>query len=323
MFFQVLTNKRSKLLLVPAAIFILATVACFTVENSGPNPEVSAQWLHLVPGQPTAPRTDFVLPDVVTLCGETIPLNRPAVRDKLEFEFLLAVHHKAQVELWLRRAQRYFPLIEAALKQAGLPDDLKYLAVAESDLRPSVASPAGALGLWQFMPATARQFGLTVSSHVDQRHLPEQLLNAGIKYLTSLKNKFGSWSLAMAAYNAGDGRIHQAVTSQNTKDYYELDLVTETSRYVYRIAALKIVLENAAQYGFELSPEPDLWRPIEFEEVKLTFSEPVSWAALARKQGCDYKTLRLLNPHLSAMPVLKGGPFWLRLPPNQKPVLGT
>ncbi|MDR1308659.1 MAG: lytic transglycosylase domain-containing protein [Deltaproteobacteria bacterium] len=277
-------------------------------------------------GQPGEAKTEFILPRTVTLCGETLPLDRPSVRERLEAEFQLAANHRAQVELWRRRAKRFFPLIEAALRQAGLPDDLKYLAVAESDLRPTVSSPAGATGLWQFMPATARHFGLTVNKDQDLRMLPEPLLAIGIKYLSSLRSQFGSWPLAMAAYNSGEARVARALAREPAgADYFQLSLPRETERYVYRIAAIKMVMENAGQYGFSDSPPPALYRPVEFAEASLSFPSPVSWAALARELGCDYKTLRLLNPHLGGLAVLAGGPFALRLPPGTKtpPSIGT
>ena len=274
-------------------------------------------------GQPSPPRPDFQLPAQAFLCGEELPLSRPAVREKLEYEFLMAVNHQAQVELWRRRAKRYFPLIEKALREAGLPDDLKYLAVAESDLRPAVSSPAGASGLWQFMPATARRFGIAVDKSQDQRLLPEPLLGAGIRYLSDLKSRFGNWALAMAAYNAGEARIGRAIGDQGTRDYYELDLVRETSRYIYRIAAIKIILERAEEFGFSDEPGPALYQPQNFEEVALSFPEPKTWAQLAKESNCDYKALRLLNPHLAAQNPLKGGPWKVRLPLGRTGTVGT
>jgi hypothetical protein len=265
-------------------------------------------------GERGAAKTDFVLPAIVEICGETIPLDRPGVRERLEYEFLLAVHHPAQVELWRRRALRYFPLIESSLSQASLPQDLKYLAVAESDLRPSVSSPVGAAGLWQFMPSTARAFGLTVNQTEDQRLLPEILLPIGMKYLGKLKSRFGSWPLAMAAYNAGEARISQALARQGAADYYELDLPHETERYVYRIAAIKLVLENAQAYGFDERPPANLYRPTAYQESSVTFDAPVTWAQLASEYKCDYKTLKALNPHLASQIRLSGGPFLFRSP---------
>lgn len=257
--------------------------------------------------------SDYRLPAQVSLCGEPLDLSRPSVRERLDFEFLRIVNHPAQVALWQRRAALYFPKIEADLRAAGLPDDLKYLAVAESDLRPWIASSAGALGLWQFMPATARHFGLTVNTKIDHRHLPENILNAATRYLKSLYGKFGSWSLAMAAYNAGDGRIGKAVAAQGTSNYYELDLPRETERYVYRIAAIKVVMENAVHYGVGEKVPPTAYVPAKFSEKQVTVAAGSTWPVLAKQVGCDYKTLRMLNPHLreSAPPA---GALVLRVP---------
>ena len=254
---------------------LLLTASCRPVDTGSgdgplaalPRPSHSLSDL----GEPGTQKTDFQLPTRATVCGEPLPLDRPSVRERLEYEFLLAVNHPAQVELWRRRALRYFPLIEASLRQAGLPDDLKYLAVAESDLRPQVFSPAGAAGIWQFIPSTARHFGLKVNKNEDQRLLPERLLPIGIKYLSSLRARFGSWPLAMAAYNAGEQRISKALSSQGAKDYYELSLPRETERYVYRIAAIKLVMESAEAYGYNDAPPRGLYRFQEFNEFNLSF----------------------------------------------------
>jgi hypothetical protein len=175
---------------------------------------------------------------------------------------------------------------------------LKYLAVAESDLRPWALSPAGALGLWQFMPATARRFGLTVNDQIDQRHLPENLLEAAKAYLKSLHADLGDWPLALAAYNAGEGRIKKAMAEQGVRDYTRLDLPQETERYVYRIAAIKIVLENPEAYGSIAWPPGQAYRPLQLERRKVTVPERSGWPDLAKAAGCDYKTLRILNPHM-------------------------
>jgi len=259
-----------------------------------------------------ANKTDYRLPARVSLCGEDFDLKRAPVYERLESEFLRVVNHPAQVALWQRRAAVYFPYMEAQLKAAGLPDDLKYLAVAESDLRPWVASPAGALGLWQFMPPTARHFGLTVNKKIDQRQLPEPLAGAAVRYFKSLKGKFGTWSLSMAAYNAGDGRIAKAVSAQGVNSYFDLDLPRETERYVYRIAAIKVVLENAASYGFTQPIPREHYRPIKFVEKETQVAAGSDWSKLAKQMGCDYKTFRMLNPHILQTPA--GGSYLLRLP---------
>jgi hypothetical protein len=241
-------------------------------------------------------------------------MDRPSVRERLDYEFQLAVNHPAQVELWRRRAMRFFPLIDSSLASAGLPADLKYLAVAESDLRPLAVSPSQAAGIWQFIPSTARHFGLKVNKEEDQRFLPELLLPIGMRYLSELRSRFGSWPLAMAAYNAGEARISKALASQGASDYYQLDLPRETERYVYRIAALKLVLEGAPAYGFNDKAPEGLYRPLRYKQLSVTFDSPVTWVELARKYQTDYKTLKEYNPHLASRQTLKGGPYVFRLP---------
>lgn len=265
---------------------------------------------------PVAPvlntRSDHQLPSKVTLCGETFDLTRKSVHERLEFEFIRAVNHPAQVALWQRRAKLFFPLIEAELRAAGLPDDLKYLAVAESDLRPGVISPAGALGLWQFMPPTARQYGVTVNRATDKRQLPEVLIKAAVTYLKNLHTMFDNWPLAMAAYNAGEGRISKAMDKQGVKNYFDLELPHETERYVYRIAAIKIILQNPSRYGLNKPVPKAKYQPRPFKERQVNISPPASWTEVAKQLGYDYMSLRRLNPHIRKSPL--SGPYTLRVP---------
>jgi hypothetical protein len=162
------------------------------------------------------------------------------------------------------------------------------------------------------MPSTARYFGLTVTNRLDQRQLPEPLLTAAKNYFKSLNAKFGSWALALAAYNAGDGRISRAMTTQNTRDYYELDLPRETERYVYRIAAIKVVMENASHYGLTEPVPAAHYHPIPYTEKAITVAPGTDWAQVAKQIGCDYKILRSLNPHILE-PNLSGE-YVLRVP---------
>jgi hypothetical protein len=301
--------------LVPALLTFLGSNGCvFNLDNlekvEVPGVKETVPFM----GEPGGLKTDYQMPGTVILCGETLPLELPAVRERLEAEFLLAVSHPAQVGLWQRRAKRYFPTIEAALKASGLPDDLKYLAVAESDLRPGVFSPAGAAGIWQFIPSTARRYGLKVNRQEDQRLLPENVLQAGIKYLGSLRQNFGNWALAMAAYNAGEARIAKAISAQGFRDYYQLRLPRETERYVYRIAAIKLVLVGANNLGLADTTPRNLYSPLNFRETSETFETPQTWVKLAEKYKCDYKTLRFLNPHLAHQETLSGGPYLFRTP---------
>ncbi|MDR2338563.1 MAG: lytic transglycosylase domain-containing protein [Deltaproteobacteria bacterium] len=309
-------------MLLAATALLAAIISCSQVDRGVPGTPVvpvgdgaPAGYGSLADlGEQVPRRTDFQLPGSVTLCGEALPMSRLSVRERLDYEFQLAVNHPAQVELWRRRGQRYFPLIESSLAAQSLPQDLKYLAVAESDLRPLAVSPAGAAGIWQFIPSTARRFGLKVGRDEDQRFLPELLLPIGMRYLSELYSRFGSWALAMASYNAGEARVSSALSSQGASDYYQLNLPRETERYVYRIAAIKLVLEGAPQYGFNGVAPEGLYQPQVYRQESLTFASPVSWVELARKYGTDYKTLKDLNPHLASRATISGGPHIFRLP---------
>ena len=298
---KTITCQRQLLLILTVSL-CLALTGCLSLGRSN-SQETSPNEAPLLPLPPSAGLAeggyfDYQMPSTVNLCGETLDFTKRSVYERFEFEFLRVVNQPAQVALWQRRAAMYFPVIEAELKAAGLPDDLKYLAVAESDLRPWIASPAGALGLWQFMPATARHFGLTVNQQIDHRQLPENILGAARTYLKSLHGKFGNWALALAAYNAGDGRIAKAVAAQGTQSYYDLDLPRETERYVYRIAAIKAVMENAALYRVGENVPPNRYTPPKFLEKKVAVADGSTWPQLAQQLGCEYKDLRMLNPHI-------------------------
>jgi hypothetical protein len=297
---------------------LVLTGGCISPDDQGVESSVPSG-PSSVPPIPIETRVDYRLPAKVSLCGESLDLRKRSVYERLENEFIRIVNHPAQVALWQRRASAYFPQIEAGLKAAGLPEDLKYLAMAESDLRPWVVSPSGALGIWQFMPATARHFGLDVTKNIDQRQLPEKSLTAAAVYLKSLHGQFGSWALAMAAYNAGEGRVARAVSGQNTRDYYQLDLPRETERYVYRIAAIKVVMENSAGYGLNEPFAPGRYTRPAYAERAVDFKTPMAWTALADTIGIDYKSLRLLNPHIRASEL--SGVHQLRLPRGTKEFL--
>jgi LysM repeat protein len=213
----------------------------------------------------------------------------------MDYEFLLAAHSRLQVFLWMRRAARYFPYIEKRLAEAGLPDDLKYLAVAESDLRPSVYSTASAVGVWQFMKFTGKKFGLQTDKNMDERRHFERSTDAALKYLERLHSMFGKWTLAMAAYNCGEGCVGKAVKEQDVKDYFRLDLPNETERYVYRIAAIKLILEDPRKYGYDMDPGL-AYAPIERDTVSVSLNKEVHITRAAKAIGTDYKVIKELNP---------------------------
>lgn len=250
------------------------------------------------PGISLPPFKDFSLPDTMSLCGEPVPLEDRRVREMLDREFTISVWDRAQVFLWLKRAGRYFPFIENKLAEAGMCDDLKYLAVAESALLTHARSSRGAAGPWQFMTRTARQIGLRKNRVIDERRNFELSTEAALKYLRILKEKFGTWTLAMAAYNCGEARLRRILREQKEqggRDYYRLDLPTETERYIFRIASTKIIMENPERYGYRLKPG-SAYKPFEGDLVSINVRVRLHLTDLSGALGTDLKTFQELNP---------------------------
>lgn len=234
-------------------------------------------------------------PAIIDFAGEKTPLNVSDVKERLDRELLVNANLDASTLLIIKRANRAFPVIEPILKQYGVPDDFKYLAVIESGLV-NVVSPAGARGVWQFMPDTGKQYGLEVNDLVDERYHLAKSTEAACKYLLAAKNKFGSWTLAAASYNAGLGGVNKQLTFQGVESYYDLLLADETSRYVFRILALKEIMQHPAQYGFNVTPT-ELYSVIPTKKVEVTASQP-DLSVFAKAQGINYKILKIHNPWL-------------------------
>jgi membrane-bound lytic murein transglycosylase D len=254
----------------------------------------------------------FPCPRTLTLCGERMPLENPDVFEMLDREFTVLVWDHARVFMLLKRAARYFPFIEKALRDAGMPDDLKYLAVAESSLIPYARSASGALGHWQFIPETGQKNGLRKDQTMDERLALERSTEAAILYLKQLKETFGSWALAMAAYNCGENRLQKEIGEQRVSDYYRLNLPIETERYVFRIAAIKIIMENPRRYGYIL-PRDQLYKPLKFDTVAVSLNARVHIADLAQAIGTDFKVIKELNPELLGY-YLPTGQYSLKVP---------
>jgi LysM repeat protein len=254
----------------------------------------------------------FPCPKALTLCGERMPLENPDVFEMLDREFTVMVWDHARVFMLLKRAARYFPFIEKALRDAGMPDDLKYLAVAESSLIPYARSTSGALGHWQFIPETGQRKGLRKDHSTDERMALERSTQAAILYLTQLKEMFGSWTLAMAAYNCGENRLQKEIAEQKVSDYYRLNLPTETERYIFRIAAIKIIMENPRRYGYTL-PEDQLYKPLKFDTVTVSISTSIHITDLAQAIGTDFKVIKELNPEFLGY-YLPTGQYSIKVP---------
>jgi LysM repeat protein len=242
-------------------------------------------------------------------------LDDPFVAEQLDREFTMLVHDQAQIVMCLKRAGRYFPYISRELKAAGLPDDLKYLAVTESFLLHYVQSKAGALGLWQFMPATGRQFQLVINNIMDERLNPEKSTLAAIAYCKFLYGIFKNWPLALAAYNCGQGTVLAQMKEQGAGSYYELYLPRETMRYVYRIMAIKIILSDPAAYGYHLPPER-IYQPYAGDTVKFTLNNELTLRELAAASQSSVRFIRELNPELLSNTLPKGS-YQLLVPAGQ------
>ncbi|MEM9918024.1 MAG: transglycosylase SLT domain-containing protein [Bacteroidota bacterium] len=228
--------------------------------------------------------------------GEILPMDNFDVRERLDREMLRNAYYHSSTILALKRASRYFPLIEKILAEEGIPDDLKYLAVAESDLMNAI-SPAGAKGFWQFMKATGREYDLEINSEIDERYHLEKATHAACRYLKRYKEKFGSWTLAAAAYNGGAGRLSREMKAQGGTSYYDLNLNMETARYVFRIVAIKEIMKRPKDFGFDLE-STDLYQPLDsYYSVEVEGAVP-RWADFAAKYGISYRMLKIYNPWL-------------------------
>jgi membrane-bound lytic murein transglycosylase D len=236
------------------------------------------------------------IPDTVSFAGELVPLGRFDVRESLDRELLVNSFFHSQTLRFIKLAPRYFAMIEPILKEKGVPEDFKYLAVAESGLNPRAISPARAIGFWQFLSGTARDYGLEVNSEVDERYHVEKSTYAACDYMLDAYKKYGSWSMVAASFNAGMNGIDRQLKRQKTNSYYDLLLVSETGRYVFRIIALKLVLENPAAYYFDVSEE-EKYPVIPTRSLDITGSVE-DFADFAYEQGINYKLLKDFNPWL-------------------------
>jgi len=238
----------------------------------------------------------IAIPDSVSFAGEPMPLHRFDVRESLDRELLVNSYFHSQTLRLIKLAPRYFSVIEPILEEKGIPDDFKYLAVAESGLNPSAVSPARAIGFWQFMQGTARDYGLEVSNEVDERYHVEKSTYAACDYLLDAYEKYGSWTLVAASYNAGMRGIDRQLERQKADDYYNLLLVTETGRYVFRIAALKLIMKNPAAYNL-IVPEEEKYPIIPTKEIEVA-GPVLDFADFAHAHDINYKLLKDFNPWL-------------------------
>lgn len=235
------------------------------------------------------------VPSDLDFAGEPVPLSNPDILERMDKELLVNTYWQSNGLLMFKRAQKYFPIIEPILAKNGIPDDFKYLAVIESGLT-NAKSPAGASGFWQIMKATGKENGLEVNSNVDERYHLEMSTEVACEYLKKSKYRLGSWTLAAAAYNAGNYGISKRLKAQKVETYYDLLLGEETGRYVFRIIALKEILSNPNKYGFNFD-DKDLYTAIPTYKVAVD-SAVTNLAQFAKGYGINYKILKIHNPWL-------------------------
>ena len=253
------------------------------------------------------------IPQTIPFCGKIIDITRYNMREGFDREMSTFSYLHATTMLYMKRANRYFPIIEPILKENGIPDDFKYLAVIESNLDPRIKSVAGAVGMWQMMPATAKEYGLIITPTVDERCHVEKSTAAACRYLKSAYAKYGDWAAVAASYNGGMGRITGELNRQDADSAFDLWLVEETTRYVYRIMAIKEIFEHPYKYGFVLKAR-DLYKPIECKEVEVSH-DVADLSAFAKEHGVTYADLKRLNPWLRDRKLQTAGrSFVLKIP---------
>lgn len=256
-------------------------------QNTSPQNEPRSQ----VPYNVTSPE----VPKSMMFAGENVDLTRSDLRERMDREILTFTYSHINTQLMLKRANRIFPIIEPILKEQGVHDDFKYLMIIESNGDVYARSSVGACGLWQFMPATAKQYGLEVNNSVDERFNIEKATRAACRYIKASYKTFGDWLTVAASYNAGDNGISKRIASQKEKKATDLALVPETSRYLFRILTAKLMFSSPSRYGFLLKSS-DLYPPVAYSDTIETSAATIDFTAIAKKHGLNFMQLRDANP---------------------------
>jgi hypothetical protein len=256
---------------------------------------------------PLLPEPEYTFPQHVaaidlnrefSFAGEKIPAGNFDALERLDRELVVNTYLQSLTLLNIKTANRYFPVIEPILERYGIPNDFKYLSVAESNLRMATSS-AGAKGIWQFMEAAGEAYGLEIHGEVDERYHVEKSTEAACKFLLHLHKKFGSWTLAAAAYNMGETGLARRLREQQAQNYYDLNLNEETSRYVFRIIAIKEIMQNPKAFGFVIEDD-QLYQPLTDYYAIIVDGPVQNLASLAVQHGTTYRMLKIFNPWLMA-----------------------
>ncbi|OGX55832.1 MAG: hypothetical protein A2447_03965 [Omnitrophica WOR_2 bacterium RIFOXYC2_FULL_38_12] len=281
-------------------ILMLFFISCSKGSNSQETKTLSSPSNYLL---------QYTLPDKLFFCGERVPLEIEEVRERAEREFYLNLQSPGQIIIYLKRAGRFFPMFEKKLMENNVPDDLKFLSVAESALY-MPRSSKDAVGLWQFIPKTGKNMGLQIDEYVDERRHPEKSTQAAIEYLIMGYKSSKSWMLAAAGYNMGHENLSDNLKFQNSDNFFDLFLNEETSRYILRIVIVKEIMQNPQKYGFELGPNQQ-YKPFKYKIVSESgaITNLNDWA---KKHKTTYKEVKLLNPWIlqRSLPAPPKGKFW-------------
>jgi hypothetical protein len=312
-------KKRNMLLACGFAIILIGVTAAITFSIAQNTEEQDSSYFEsLNPdvlrfNQMTQYIHDIELPKTMDFCGEPVPLDRFYVHESLERELLVNSYLHASTLLLLKRTTRWFPVIEPIMKKNNLPEDFKYLAMIESSLTNAV-SPSKAVGFWQFLEGTGKEYKLEIYKEVDMRYHQEKETQAACNFLNDLHRRFKSWTLAAAAYNCGGGRISRTIEEQQVTSYYDMLLPAETERYVYRILAFKLITQNPEKYGFHISDE-GWYQPLEYKTITVTESID-NLAQFAINQGTNLKMLKYYNPWLRSdkLTISEGNSYVIKLP---------
>ncbi len=287
-------------------VLVFLSIIAFSVIIGGlffsSRPAVNNRVIETSAGQQEIFFTAVALPEKLDFADEDVPLENFDVRESLDREMLIVANYHSQDLLYLKKTTRYFSVIEPILKQNDIPDDFKYLALAESGFLDKIVSPAGAVGIWQFMKDAALEYGLEVNEEVDERYHIEKATEAACKYLRHSFEKYKNWTMVAASYNAGITGMNRQIDVQDSRNYYDLLLNDETSRYIFRILSLKLIIGDPEKYGFQVSDE-EKYPVIPFKEVKIAGSV-TSFTEFARSNNINYKLFKQFNPWLR-QPYLK------------------
>jgi hypothetical protein len=276
-------SKPVLLTVIPFFLFFLAAPAACARPAGPPAADDLAALVRVVPP--------------LVFCGEPVPLQTSEVRERLEREMLISLGNRPQVILWIKRSARYLPHIEKVLKENNMPDDLKYVAIAESALRIHARSVKGATGVWQFIEGTGLRYQLKITDETDERLSFFAATRAALDYFRELYALFGSWTLAAAAYNMGESGLRAEMLVQKVNDYYRLYLPLETQRYLFRILSAKLILSDPAGYGFHLTAE-DLYAPEPFDQIDVACPQDTPIQLVAQAAKTDFKAIKDLNPEI-------------------------